>query len=619
MPKIAHHFCIIMDRSVFYSGTSAQLANHGILEKNDFLWEGKELSTIVLQSWKRCQESNLKATENARDQIISMSRIKEIIQENHLLIRQSLPLFERLEPFLYHTEHIALLADRDGNIIHTVGDPTFANRAQKVQLQIGANWKEGHKGTNAIGTSLIEKQPVHVQGEQHFFVENQFLTCSASPIFSAAGELLGVLNISTRKEYNHPLALTLVCMVAESLQNRFLATAAERIVTLPYVEARTMQRSLPLIGLDRDDRIVGLNESAKRQLGDDRLGKVLEHADEVRGEIVQDNRRRLWPSAAPAPLKPFPRLAGSCPRFMQAKMLGQKAARVDFPVLILGESGTGKELFAQMIHETGPRAQEPFIAVNCSSIPENLIESELFGYEGGSFTGAQREGRIGKFEAAKRGTIFLDEIGDMSLRSQAALLRVLQEKVVTPVGSHQSRPIYARVVAATHRHLPDEIKAGRFRADLYYRLKGVMISLPPLRDRSDILQLAEHLLQQLSPNGGPTKISREAQALLASYSWPGNVRELQGVLIQAAFLADGDDIEGVHIQLERLGEEGDSSTREQVLPSLKEAELEAIRRAIRTTGGNVSQAAKLLQIGRNTLYRKMAEYRISLSATWEDT
>ncbi|MGG3885710.1 sigma-54-dependent Fis family transcriptional regulator [Brevibacillus panacihumi] len=575
------------------------------------------MSTIVQQSWKRCQASNLKATENAYDQIISMSRIKEIIRDNHLLIRTSLPLFERLEPFLANTEHIALLADSDGNIIHTVGDPTFADHAQKVQLQIGANWNEGFKGTNAIGTALIERVPVHVQGEQHYFLENQFLTCSASPVFSAAGELLGVVNISTRKEYNHPLAMTLVCMVAESLQNRFLYAEADRVVALPHADARTSSRSLPLIGLDRDDRIVGINESAKKRLGAAVLGSEMPQLDKGMDRTMKDNRRRIWPSAKTAGLKPFPRLAGSCPHFLQAKLMGQKAALVDFPVLILGESGTGKELFAQMIHEMGSRSNAPFIAVNCSAIPENLIESELFGYEGGSFTGAQREGKIGKFEAAKKGTIFLDEIGDMSLRSQAALLRVLQEKVVTPVGSNQPRPIHARVIAATHRHLPDEIKAGRFRADLYYRLKGVMIQLPPLRQRTDILPLAEHLLRQLTP-GSSASISREAQELLAAYAWPGNIRELQSVLIQAAFLADGGDIEAVHIQLEGPDEAGDFSVRKQELPSLKESEMEAIKRAIRTTGGNVSQAAKLLQIGRNTLYRKLAEYRISLPATWED-
>lgn len=574
------------------------------------------LSTIVQQSWKRCQESNLIATQKANDQIISTSRIKEIIQENHPLIRESLPLFNKLSPFLLSTEHIALLSDRNGNIIHTVGDPVFADHAQKVQLQIGANWQESNKGTNAIGTALISQQPIQIQGEQHYFRENQFLTCSSAPIFSPAGELLGVIDISTRKEYTHPFALTIVCMIAEALQNRFLFAAAERVMTVPGSSGGSRsQQWLPLVGLDRDERIVGLNRRAGQLLGPDVLGKELDPQQEPNARTLKNNRPKLWPSGQaptktqtpPVTLKPFPRLAGSCPLFLQAKILAQKAAQVEFPVMILGESGTGKELFAQMIHQTGPRAQEPFVAVNCSSISENLIESELFGYEGGAFTGAQREGRMGKFEAAKKGTIFLDEIGDMSLRAQAALLRVLQEKVVTPVGSNQSRPVHARVVAATHRNLPEEIKAGRFRADLYYRLKGVLVELPPLRKRSDILELAGNQIKQIAPERSIT-LTKEAQAMLISYSWPGNVRELQGVLIQATFLTEDDEIDCEHIQLEGL-EEGSSSS-EIGMMSLRETECQAIKKALYASRGNISQAAKLLQIGRNTLYRKMADYRI---------
>lgn len=568
------------------------------------------LSTIVQQSWKRCQESNLKVTEKANDQIISARRIKEIIQDNHPLIRESLPLLNKLAPFLLSTEHIALLSDREGNIIQTIGDPVFANQAQKVQLQIGANWTEDYKGTNAIGTALIAQQPIQVQGEQHYFLENRFLTCSAAPIFSPAGELLGIIDISTRKEYSHPFALTIACMIAEALQNRFLLSDAERVIALPASSSQGDGREkLALVGLDRDERIVGLNEAAQQQLGAEALGTRVSAEQERASRNVKDHRLRFWSAAPKAQLKPFPRLAGSCPLFLQAKMLGQKAAQVDFPVIILGESGTGKELFAQMVHETGPRAHEPFIAVNCSSIPENLIESELFGYESGSFTGAHREGRIGKFEAAKKGTIFLDEIGDMSLRAQAALLRVLQEKVVTPVGSNQSRPIYARIIAATHRNLSEEIKAGRFRADLYYRLKGVSIHLPSLKKRSDIIQVAEHLLQQIDTEQ-PYILTTEAQDKLCAYAWPGNIRELQGVLIQAVFLAEGDIIDCDHIQLEGLMEADTRESSDQAIPSLRETERKAIEKALEKSGGNVSKAAKMLQIGRNTLYRKIEEYQI---------
>lgn len=570
------------------------------------------LSTIVQQSWKRCQESSLKATEKANDQIISSRRIKEIIQENHPLIRESFPLFTKLAPFLLSTEHIALLSDQDGNIIHTVGDPVFANQAQKVQLQIGANWTENNKGTNAIGTALIAQQPIQIQGEQHYFLENRFLTCSAAPIFSPTGELLGVIDISTRKEYSHPFALTIACMIAEAVQNRLMLAEAERVIALPRpLSPGSAGLSLPLVGLDRDDRIVSLNEMAKKQLGMGALGTTLQPEVERTGaNNIQDRRKRVWSMSASSQAMPYPRLAGSCPIFLQAKKLGQKAAHVDFPVLLNGESGTGKELFAQMIHETGPRSGEPFIAVNCSSISENLIESELFGYEGGAFTGANREGRVGKFEAAKHGTIFLDEIGDMSLRAQAALLRVLQEKVVTPVGSNQSRPIHARVIAATHRNLPEEIKAGRFRADLYYRLKGVSIQVPPLHKRTDLIQLAEHLIQKIA-GGEPLFLSNEAKLKLQSHSWPGNVRELQGVLMQACFLSETYEIAAEHIQLEGLVEAALYQEAEQVVPSLRETELHAIKNALYMSGGNVSQAAKLLQIGRNTLYRKMAEYHIT--------
>ena len=570
------------------------------------------LSTIVQQSWKRCQESSLKATEKANDQIISSRRIKEIIQENHPLIRESFPLFTKLAPFLLSTEHIALLSDRYGNIIHIVGDPVFANQAQKVQLQIGANWTEGNKGTNAIGTALIAQQPVQIQGDQHYFLENRFLTCSASPVFSPTGELLGVIDISTRKEYSHPFALTIACMIAEAVQNRMMLADAERVIALPrpLTTAGAAGLSLPLVGLDQDDRIVSLNELAKKHLGKEALGTTIDPEVERAGAKIQDRRRRVWSMSPGSQAKPFPRLAGSCPLFLQAKKLGQKAAHVDFPVLINGESGTGKELFAQMIHEMGPRAKEPFIAVNCSSISENLIESELFGYEGGAFTGAHREGRIGKFEAAKHGTIFLDEIGDMSLRAQAALLRVLQEKIVTPVGSNQSRPIHARVIAATHRNLPEEIKAGRFRADLYYRLKGVSIQVPPLRMRADVIQLAEYLIQKIAGEE-PIFLSKEAKLKLRSYSWPGNVRELQGVLMQACFLSETYEIAAEHIQLEGLEEAVVSQEAEEAVQSLRETELQAIKKALYSSRGNVSQAAKLLQIGRNTLYRKMAEYHIT--------
>ena len=187
----------------------------------------------------------------------------------------------------------------------------------------------------------------------------------------------------------------------------------------------------------------------------------------------------------------FSDIKGNCPSIIRTKKMAEKAATTDIPILLIGETGTGKELFAQSIHSSSLRSHSPFVAVNCGAISESLIESELFGYIGGSFTGANQEGRKGKFEAAQNGTLFLDEIGDMSLRAQVTLLRALQEKEITPVGSTTAKEIDVRIIAATNKDLVKEIEAKRFRADLYYRLKGIQITLPTLRVRTDLIQIGE--------------------------------------------------------------------------------------------------------------------------------
>lgn len=577
-------------------------------------------SALITRSWQRCHQTGLHPTDQANDQIITGKRIKEIIKANQALIQFTMPIFEKLYPFIHQVGHIAMLVDRQGNIIHTTGDPDFADHAQRVQLQVGANWEESRKGTNAIGTALVESRPVRIHADQHFFRENQFLTCAAAPIYDAEGAFLGVINISGQKEGFHPYILSLASLAADSLQNRLLLETAkhEHLLTLKELDHVSSSHQLPLISLDQDKRIVRANSAAFGILGKDCLGKEFTGKKGYTTQTVSDQSSRVWQSVAlhkktSTPDKKglfdsFSRLAGSCKRIVQTKELALKAALTHYPVLLLGESGTGKELVAQSIHQASTRATQPFIAINCSAIPDNLVESELFGYEGGAFTGANREGSIGKFVAAKQGTIFLDEIGDMSLRAQAALLRVLQEKIVTPVGSTRNKAVNARVIAATHRNLPEEIKAGRFRLDLYYRLKGIQITLPALRERNDVVELAQHLLRQITDGAPVPQLTIGAEKLLRDYHWPGNVRELQSALIQASFLADGGAIESEHLHLD----DSDPTTSEpDKVFSLREAEIDAIQKSLAASGWNVSKAAKLLQIGRNTLYRKMEEYHIS--------
>ncbi|OPH53611.1 sigma-54-dependent Fis family transcriptional regulator [Paenibacillus ferrarius] len=553
------------------------------------------------------------------DDILTGSHIHTLLRQNEQIIHYTEQIFEQMNVGIKQSGQMALLIDSAGTIIHTVGDVDFSRRALAVQLQVGANWAERRKGTNAIGVALADKKPVRVHAEEHYFSSNRFLTCASAPIFNSTGELIGVINISGKKEHYHAYTSTLACMAAFSLQNKLLLEESkkEHLITLRELEHTALNHPLPLLSLSQDNRILRANHAAIRIVGSDAIGKELTKLDGFSVETIHNEHPKLWQSVSIAKqtangqrLYTFRDIVGTCPTIIQKIELAKKAAMTDFPVLLLGESGVGKELFAQSIHSASPRSAEPFIALNCSAIPDSLIESELFGYARGAFTGANKDGNAGKFEAAHKGTIFLDEIGDMPLRAQAALLRVLQESTITPVGSSKSKTIDARVVAATNKDLTAEVKAGRFRADLYYRLKGIHLTLPALRERSDILALAVHFLQK-QPFPCPF-LTEKAQHKLLAYSWPGNIRELNGVLMQAVFLAGEQAIDAEHLSLEEPEEAVQPKSGEDQPSTLKDAEITVIKKALKASEWNLSKAAGQLRIGRTTLYRKIEEYGITL-------
>lgn len=574
-----------------------------------------DVEDMIRHSWKRSYEYGLSHLDSGRDEINDV-RIREILETNENFIQKATPILDRLSQFVIGTGHIAILSDASGNIIYTVSDPNFEEQAFEIKLQVGANWGEQNRGTNAIGVALIEGAPVQVHGNQHFFTILHSLTCAASPVYSPTGELLGIINISGRKKQFNPYSLSLALMAADCLQNKFLIEEAkkEQLLTLKELEQTSNQVPFPLFSIDNENRIVRANQAAFQILGKDCIGREFKEQKGFVMETIADGSRKLWRSVAMYKheekqnhLYRFSDIVGSCPTILNTKALGQRAAYTDFPILLFGESGTGKELLAQSIHTAGPRNGQQFIAVNCSAIPDTLVESELFGYVRGAFTGANREGGMGKFEAANHGTIFLDEIGDMSLRAQSTLLRVLQEKAITPVGATQSKPIDVRVIAATNKDLPKKIREGQFRADLYYRIKGIHITLPSLRERSDVIELAEYLLGKIVHTA---TLSGEAKNKLRLHSWPGNVRELISVLIQASFLSEGAEILAKHIQLEDIDDRPSTEDDNDSILSLADVEMTTIRKSLKITGGNISKAAELLQIGRNTLYRKLKEYKI---------
>ena len=638
----------------------------------------------LARSWTRSLAAGLvpggqpRATDH-----YSSTALRQVLDYNPELLAHSRPVMQYLFEQVRHSQSVVVLADRRGMLMHTLGDPHFVDKAERVALTSGASWHEEHRGTNAIGTALAECSAVQIHGGEHFLERNSFLTCAASPILSATGALLGILDISGDYRNGHAHTLGLVSTAARMIENRLLADTCQRHIRLHlHTEPEGIGSVAEgIVAVSGDGWIVGANRVGLAQLGlhAGDLGAVrLEQLLEVRlDDLLSHHRRRpqqpqalrlpggallwaqlqldasAWPgpaaptAARPARTQPTAALSTAPDALAQLdtgdarwRAAADKARRVvgkPIAVLIQGESGVGKELFARALHASGPRRGAPFVAINCGAIPENLIEAELFGYVAGAFTGARKEGSPGYLRQAHGGTLFLDEIGDMPLALQMRLLRVLQERSVTPVGAAKAVPVDFALVCATHCQLLQATEQGRFRQDLYYRINGLTVQLPPLRQRSDFTALVQRLLAQLAteqdlPAG--VWVAPDLLARLAAYPWPGNLRQLASVLRTAcALLADGQNtLDWEHLSddvlhaLQTPAAPGAAPARGArtvpgawpntepppavALPSsgqsLQALSHAAIAQALQAACGNVSQAARQLGISRQTLYRKLA-------------
>jgi transcriptional regulator of acetoin/glycerol metabolism len=575
-------------------------------------------------------------------------------------------------------------------LLRTLGDDGFATRAERVALRPGAQWSEACRGTNAIGTALAEAAPVVVHGGEHYLARNAFLTCAAAPIFDPAGGTLGVFDLSgDQRGHTGPSlahALGLVRAAASRVEHRlFQAWHGRSLVLRLHPRAGGLGTLAEgLLALDDGGTVVGANAAALAALGLARqqIGRVgladclqtdlpalldwaraaARSADATPRQLQDAQGQPLWARvqapaglaaprevvAAEAPLHTRAGLATAAGRPQPAPRSAphdalaalntgdatvaaavQRARRVlDKPIALLvhGESGTGKEVFARALHACGPRRGGPFVAVNCAALPETLIEAELFGYSAGAFTGARRDGAPGRIREAQGGTLLLDEIGDMPLVMQARLLRVLQDRAVVPLGGGRPVPVDFALVCATHRRLRDEIAAGRFREDLYYRLNGLALTLPPLRERSDFAALVAAMLAELAP-GRPLRLAPDLAAVLATHRWPGNLRQLHNALRTAcALLADDeaeigwahlsddlrDDLAGALRQQPAGGAAAAGQPAGATRPdgpdgpdSLRSVQARTVARVVADCGGNLSEAARRLGIGRGTLYRQL--------------
>ncbi|WP_237155034.1 sigma-54-dependent Fis family transcriptional regulator [Oryzibacter oryziterrae] len=592
----------------------------------------------ILRSWQRCINQGLDLIGRPKSEPLTARELSRVIERNEKLRAAARPELDALQGDADTTGCIAILTDAHGVILDAVGNPEFADRAARVALMPGVDWAEGTSGTNAIGTALAEGAAVAVQGAQHFFEPHRMLTCSAAPIRSPYGDLMGVIDISGNADVQHLHALGLVRMAVDQIERRFffdgtfapydvvqihrdpalLGTAREGILVFEGEDLIAANRhGLQLLGLDWSDLKLAERQSLF-------AGSLSRLAD--RGEIRRPDGTVLFgqynaakrtsihlTGTAPQPLQPGREEPIFDANTQAALTRAIRLLSSDIPVLIQGETGAGKEVFARAAHDNGSRKREPFIAVNCAALPESLIESELFGYEDGAFTGARKGGYKGQLRAAHGGTLFLDEIGDMPLSMQARLLRVLQEREVTPLGGTRPVAVDFNLICATHRDLSQAVERGEFRADLYFRIAQYTINLPPLRNLADLPALIEKLFLRLGADAQRVTLTRETLGTLVGYTWPGNFRQLVGTLKALIALADpGESLKpsALPAYLVNASEESRKAMPPIAMAldgetQLNDLELKAMQSAVEAANGNISLAAKRLGIHRSTLYRRL--------------
>ncbi|MBI3949160.1 MAG: sigma-54-dependent Fis family transcriptional regulator [Acidobacteria bacterium] len=636
----------------------------------------EKVRPMILDSWRRCREL-YNVDPGARRSPISLDEEELLaIREQTEMLLLARPFLDELTRVLRGTGHVIAFCDADGWVLEVDGDPELLEVLRVTQM--GATCKERVVGTNAAGTALAEKRPIQILAAEHYLeVWHPWVGYGVPVVDPITHQPLAVISLGI--EAVQPQMLLVISMAAHAIEQKIgqMQMLKDQQIINDYSTLAAGRLSDGLLSIDHRGRIIQINPVARRILGWPEAIHTLDACPDLKqvllsllhqphppvapqehkiycmetdryldaatfpviregrtiGAVVllpnqgvrskgsasdgfQDKLGRRTNSERPRAKYTFDYILGEAPEIRQALKLAKLAAVNTLPVLLAGESGTGKEMFAQAIHNASQRAHRPFVAVNCGAIPQQLIEAELFGYEAGAFTGAKNRGNAGKVEKANGGTLFLDEVSELSPSAQVALLRVLQEMEVVRLGSSLPTEVDVRVIAAA-KDLRREVKAQRFRRDLYYRLNVLTIELPPLHQRrEDIPILADAILQSVAMEVGQHRLtlSPEAMEALLTYNWPGNVRELKNVIQRAAILAEGSVIRRgdllpelnpitirKHLVKRKVGE---ATTR-------TSEERERLLMVLRKCSGNVSEASRLLGISRMTLYRKMKKYAIS--------
>ena len=627
---------------------------------------------LVAGSWDRCiRDYGLDPARIELD-VVSRSKLSEHRDELGEVVSIARAEMENLAAQIAGSGYALLLTDAHGVILYNRVEQALRTSFRAAGLWDGADWSEFRQGTNGIGTCIVEHRPVTIHCADHFANRNTSLSCSAAPIRNAQGNLLAVLDASsvqcegTRAGQTHTVAL--VSMSARLIEKCIFLNANSENLVLRF-HSRPEFVSLihdGMIAVDESGHIVAVDDSAAMQLGCDRREELTGRAiDEIfdmdaaaLAERAGAKTQTVWPlhehrrgrryyarARSPAEVnrsqrvtaahnddaalrisaarrhqtRGFADLQGSDPRMAENVRCARRVVDRQVQIMLRGETGTGKEVFARAIHGVSRRSASPFVAVNCAAIPETLIESELFGYKPGAFTGARRDGMRGKILQSSGGTLFLDEIGDMPVELQTRLLRVLEEREVVPLGSETPIPVDLNVISATHADLADLVESGGFRKDLYYRLNGITLTLPAVRERADLHSLLRSVVAFEHDGEVAIKVAEDALAALVRYDWPGNIRQMRNVMRTALALCENsisrlsdlpaeltDQVDAHRGESGTAGCSADSASAN----PLDCAERAALLSALDENRWNITNTAGQLSMSRNTLYRKMKKHEI---------
>jgi len=613
--------------SPFYLHTWKKFIDKGVLDSN-------RINERISESWHRCKQANVNPHMNKGQKILSSNIFQEQKKKSEIFLDIALPQIQNMRKTIDELQMMALLIDPDGYVLSLSGNKQTLKRAKHINFIEGVKWTEAAVGTNAIGTALEIEEAIMISGTEHYSVASHSWSCAAAPIHNDDGKLIGVLDFSCPIEFSHPYMLGMVTSIAHAIER-------ECSIRVHQNELHLIHRFLDVIDSDEQvvicnhrDVIVSASKSVRERVTNwsrMKLEDLMRYGLETKLDIpVYSNERMIGKCMYLKENKQmntysaftfikgitFSGVTGTSKAFQHTLEEIKLVSPTDASVYVCGETGVGKEYVARAIHENSPRKDGPFIAVNCGSLPKELMESELFGYAEGAFTGARRQGYKGKFEQANGGTLFLDEIGEVPSEMQVALLRVLQERTITPIGSSKEVPVNIRIITATHKDLLRLVEEGKFRQDLYYRLHVYPLYVPSLLERKeDIPYFIQHFCERKNWNVVfPKSICNQ----FLQHTWPGNIRELVNVLERIYILSQGREIcekqvafllqtmMGNQQQLELQVE----NKTEHTLNFREKIQRDSMIEALQKTNGNVSLAVKLLDVPRSTFYKRMQKFNL---------